>query len=425
MKNLISILTATAAGLVVMGSASAADLPSKKAAPAQYVKICDAYGAGFFYIPGTETCLKVGGYVRAEYRYRTNALLSNHATFFRSRGLIALDARTKTSYGDLRSFLQYRLTEDTGQGATASILQNAFVEWAGITAGRRSNSFFDFYAHDYEFIGLTTSSDQLADVLAYTAKFGGGMSATVSLENTNWRMQGNNGALVAGSIATGAAVGKIGYNANGNRMPDVVANLRAEGTWGSAQLSGALHQNNAALTAANVSKLGYAVQAGAKINLPMLAAGDTFVVQVAYSNGATEYVNPNAITGVWAKGANVTLGDQSAIATSTTTLGLVKSYGIVAGINHFWTPTVQQSFFGSYSQLKNPALAVAGASVFHDEKIMVLGTRIAWSPVKDLIIGPELNYEKFSLKSAANSTTVPAVNRGSDLRAAFRIQRAF
>ena len=48
---------------------TSADLPARKAAPVEYVKVCDAYGAGFFFIPGTDTCLKVGGYVRAEYQY--------------------------------------------------------------------------------------------------------------------------------------------------------------------------------------------------------------------------------------------------------------------------------------------------------------------------------------------------------------------
>lgn len=27
------------------------------AAPVEYVRVCDAYGTGFFYIPGTETCI--------------------------------------------------------------------------------------------------------------------------------------------------------------------------------------------------------------------------------------------------------------------------------------------------------------------------------------------------------------------------------
>ena len=60
-------LLGSAAVLMTMVGAQAADLPSKKAAPATYVKICDAYGAGFFFIPGTDTCLKIGGRVRADY----------------------------------------------------------------------------------------------------------------------------------------------------------------------------------------------------------------------------------------------------------------------------------------------------------------------------------------------------------------------
>ena len=30
------------------------------------MKICSLYGVGFYYIPGTDMCLKVGGYVRAQ-----------------------------------------------------------------------------------------------------------------------------------------------------------------------------------------------------------------------------------------------------------------------------------------------------------------------------------------------------------------------
>ncbi len=59
-----SLLLGTAAGLVAMTGAQAADLPVK-AKPVQYVKICSLYGAGFYYIPGTDTCIKIGGFVRA------------------------------------------------------------------------------------------------------------------------------------------------------------------------------------------------------------------------------------------------------------------------------------------------------------------------------------------------------------------------
>ena len=63
MRFMKSLLLGTAAGFVALAGAQAADLPVK-AKPVQYVKICDLYGAGYFYVPGTETCIKLGGYVR-------------------------------------------------------------------------------------------------------------------------------------------------------------------------------------------------------------------------------------------------------------------------------------------------------------------------------------------------------------------------
>ena len=65
MKMVKSLMLGSAAGLVAMSGAQAADLPVK-AKPVEYVKICSLYGAGFFYIPGTDTCIKLGGYLRVD-----------------------------------------------------------------------------------------------------------------------------------------------------------------------------------------------------------------------------------------------------------------------------------------------------------------------------------------------------------------------
>src|SRR5215470_17647139 len=65
MKMVKSLLLASAAGLVATSGAQAADLPVKAKA-VQYVKICSLYGVGFYYIPGTDTCIKVGGYLRTQ-----------------------------------------------------------------------------------------------------------------------------------------------------------------------------------------------------------------------------------------------------------------------------------------------------------------------------------------------------------------------
>ena len=61
MKMVKSLILGSAAGLIAMSGAQAADLPVKAKA-VEYVRICSLYGAGFFYIPGTDTCIKLGGY---------------------------------------------------------------------------------------------------------------------------------------------------------------------------------------------------------------------------------------------------------------------------------------------------------------------------------------------------------------------------
>ena len=65
MKMVKSLVLGSAAALVAMSGAQAADLPVKAKA-VEYVRICSLYGAGFFYIPGTDTCIKLGGYLRVD-----------------------------------------------------------------------------------------------------------------------------------------------------------------------------------------------------------------------------------------------------------------------------------------------------------------------------------------------------------------------
>jgi hypothetical protein len=73
MRLLKHSLLGSAAAFAAAGAASAADLPVKKAVPIEYVRVCTAYGAGFFYIPGTDTCLRISGRARFEGGYMTRA----------------------------------------------------------------------------------------------------------------------------------------------------------------------------------------------------------------------------------------------------------------------------------------------------------------------------------------------------------------
>src|ERR1700746_1149680 len=120
MKMVKSLLLGSAAGLVAITAGQAADLPVK-AKPIEYVKICSLYGQGFYYMPGTDLCIKVGGWVRAEAAWGTNGNISwgafnaaaNQRTTsnmaLRARGYISTDVRNQPEYGTIRGYLMIGL----------------------------------------------------------------------------------------------------------------------------------------------------------------------------------------------------------------------------------------------------------------------------------------------------------------------------
>src|SRR4051795_5791798 len=117
MKMVKSLLLGSAAGIAAIGGAQAADLPVK-AKQVEYVKICSLYGEGFYYIPGSDTCIRLGGYVRADYYWHgagnggvpfytgANGHFTRETNEFNSRhrANIFLDTRTQTQYGVLRTY---------------------------------------------------------------------------------------------------------------------------------------------------------------------------------------------------------------------------------------------------------------------------------------------------------------------------------
>src|SRR3954453_13697455 len=102
-----TVLLGAAAGLMTVGAAQAADLPMTKAEAVEYVKVCTEFGEGFFYIPGTDTCLRIGGEIRADYRFFDTSFdkdaggisHNNDAYDFSTEGRMKFDARTQTEYG--------------------------------------------------------------------------------------------------------------------------------------------------------------------------------------------------------------------------------------------------------------------------------------------------------------------------------------
>jgi hypothetical protein len=233
---------------VSVAPASAADLPVKAKA-VEYVKVCSLHGAGFFYIPGTDTCIKIGGFVRTEWNHNAGGSFAptvNEAAGYytratdtlvnRTRGLVSFDVRSQTEYGTLRSYLRaaWQWTSNTdsiGGSSTAVYLDRAFIQFAGFTFGK-TQSFFDVpdiadMTYQTEYARNNTGGSG-TPVFAYTAMLGNGVTATLSIEDYTERRA--NVVSVRGPAFVGNFIPGTDNTAfnHGNEVPDIVGNLRID-----------------------------------------------------------------------------------------------------------------------------------------------------------------------------------------------------
>jgi hypothetical protein len=324
MNMVKSLLLGSAAGLAALTGAQAADLPVK-AKPVEYVKICSLYGAGFYYIPGTDTCIRIGGHIRAEINFNAGgsgqqawgvaadgrATQTRDRDFFttRTRGYLFADTRTQTSYGTLRTFQTYRLTADTPAGtagvSTAINLDNAIVQWAGFTIGRLGPSFLDSpYVYSTNYLnGHLGSSDQSPNgfVLAYTHQFGNGISGSIALEDPKHVFRPTfNGSSIAGGANLTSLPGVLGApdSRGGNTWPDIIGQFRVDQAWGGFHLAGLVRNKHVSYGCAGQvgctevtgltpsDKVGGAVNAGLKINVPT-GVNDALYFGASYAVGMT------------------------------------------------------------------------------------------------------------------------------------------
>jgi len=207
--NIKSLLLGSAAALVAVSGARAADaVVIAEPEPMEYVRICDTYGVGFYYIPGTETCLKVSGYVRYDIGVGNRGHLDvvdkgdyyfngdyNYNDTYKKRARFALrvDARSETELGTLRAYAQINFDYDTS-GSTDGYaftdtsdnfaINHAYIELAGFRIGKTDSLFSTFtgYASGVANDGLVPYGPFGTHQIAYTWSGGNGFSAAVALE---------------------------------------------------------------------------------------------------------------------------------------------------------------------------------------------------------------------------------------------------
>jgi len=479
MKMVKSLILGSAAALVAMGGAQAADLPVKAKA-VEYVKVCSLYGAGFWYIPGTDTCIRIGGAIRIDTAinggiydnpfWRGGA--SGAQTFgrdwytTRSRFNLTEDTRTATEYGVLRTYANVQFDWTRGgsgiAGGAPVEVDYAFIQFAGFTIGKAVSQFDPQWALAKPWItsGVNAGSNNATGLnqLAYTATFGNGVSGTISLEDAQpYRTAGivnTSAAFQApfqGLLPAAPAYGVNNFNGNavaGDHVPDVVANLRLDQAWGTLHFGAAAHEvhgNYYTTTNQDTGRpgatWGYAVTGGLELkNLPT-GAGDSFKIGATFAHGAAKYVwggtidtngagNFARLGGGGAPGARGTmafgyvldgvycgaaagLGATALCPTGSSSIQLSNAWEVSAFYEHYWNPMWRTSLFGNYTQisyggsgnamlfagLSNPAITSTGsltAGTTGDFKFATaqVGTRTAWTPVKDLTFAAEFIYSR-------------------------------
>jgi hypothetical protein len=410
MKMVKSLILGSAAGLVAMSGAQAADLPVKAKA-VEYVKVCSLYGAGFFYIPGTDTCIKLGGYLRIDSNFNGGiydqpawssdlGLGDRYRNTFaeRSRAAFTIDTRTATEYGVVRTFSQADFQFDTlgqstsspagintslgnnpvaglftpGNGFTA--VEFVFIQFAGFTFGKSASAYatpwHGYPGNNSSF--LIGGHDTVTGVnnVQYTAQFGNGVSATIGLDDPS---AFNRTAIYNTSVGISAA-GTSASAYGGVNMPDVVGNIRVDQAWGLFQLSGAVHEVDASynlLTAGTAlplagsdasghpeTKYGGSVMAALQIKNIPTGPGDDIKFDATWAKGDTKNVistsasSPNFLM---LGGTHGQFGPDGSVAFGPTTDGiyapggsihLTTAYGVRGAFNHNWDPYWSSSLFG-------------------------------------------------------------------------------
>ncbi|HEY5205901.1 MAG TPA: porin [Roseiarcus sp.] len=498
-----SLLLGSAAGIVAVATAQAADLPTRKAAPVEYVRVCNVGGITGWTLPGSDTCVKLSGYITAQvvggnlntqYAWGTvgeavgaaantpglaafaaspvlaelggidprntqRVLLAaspaqGNTTFYRpetgwsTRANLSLDIASNTAYGPLLGHAEVQGDVGNGldslQGAPVNnifYVNTAYLTWAGITAGKAA-SFFSFVGGGDNYANFFSPDRKGFNeplLLAYTASFGGGFTATISAESPAGVGASGGGTTINGATGCAGNGGCVG-NPNlitfgGQKWPDIVGALHVKQGWGEAQLSGVIHNVNVSATGfdgavvgdacgpdafpvtcnGQQNHVGWAIDAGVKINLQgwggMFAAGDDLLLTGVYSQSAVWY--SGLLDGMWGENGQTNGNGQPMFLADaffnpvTNQWATPRAWSVSALLEHHWTPTIYTDLEGSIGgvqwsnqgggcsvalpscligQAANGALSPRALS-------WILGADLGWNPVTNLNFDLELMYQ--------------------------------
>ncbi len=235
--NYKTLILGSAATLMLVGGAQAADLAV--ASSVDYVKVCSAEGAGFFYIPGTDICLKVGGYIRETFMYNsvntaTAPFASGTDNRFASQTEVGATfvAKWMSSWG--ASIIDFQLLEDTSNGgASAVTLDHANAKVGGLIFGW-GNTIAESVGPYTDYGAMR--NDHKVDYFGWAGSAGGfGFALGVENNNAYWGLTGKDRPDITAAVTGG--MGGLSFTLTGALAERTIGTgygVNFGGTWGKA-----------------------------------------------------------------------------------------------------------------------------------------------------------------------------------------------
>ncbi|UXN06486.1 porin [Bartonella sp. HY761] len=191
MKPLKAILPATLLSIALLHNAEAQDAPT--AEPIDYVRVCDAYGKGYYYIPGTETCMKISGYVRHEIAVGddvggetvSKAFGDQNDTYrSKTRAELKLETKSDTELGIMTTLISLRSEWKDGKDGSAGQLRRGYIDLAGVRIGLTETAFYEWTDGYGDVLtdDVIGPASHRTNAISYTYENKNGISAIIALE---------------------------------------------------------------------------------------------------------------------------------------------------------------------------------------------------------------------------------------------------
>ena len=364
--NIKSLILGSATVALAATGAQAADaIIIAEPEPVEYVRVCDVYGAGFFYIPGTETCLRIGGEIRAQ--YGTASSDDTGRNFYRmnddrwnshARARLYFDARSETELGQLRGYVRLDTARTDGASANNTYLNHAWLSLGGFRAGWTDSAWVSTpqggraAGGSHSDTGFAYGYHQ-THLVQYNFAGSGGFFGTISAEFDD---------------TAGAA----------NYMPDVVGVVGINQGWGAAWLKVGYDEDRDAIdpvTGLPIDDSGFGVTAGLHYNIPG-ASGSSFRLLGFYADSDNIY-NPLTGTGFGGLGG--------------------AEWSVMASYYHQFNAQFGASIGAQYFS----DLYFSGTDVNSGIDGWAIELNTVWTPVENFAVRGELVYTNFDYPAAS------------------------